>query len=1100
MDSQEEQLVQAVDIASNASTVSDAGLVSQALAYLEQLKQNTEESWNTGWAIWTARTDDRCSPKWSHAARLFGLNLVDDFLDKRYVALLVYANASVHQLPNAPEALSFLQESALSYLQSEFVLSNGENGLSFMKNKLAQTLSLLVLQTYSLSTSYSFFSVLLALCTTYAPAQQVQNGTLNAISTDLVMRVLHDLSLSLGSDVALRSVRSKERLQRDSAVRDEIRANHAMAIADLLWKIAQDALQAMESSNGQDKSEHYLTPSNAGALAQLSMAVVGDYVSWIDISLIINVHTVPLLFQALHSQHMQLRCVTSDTLCDVLCKGMKPGDKLSMIKGLNMDDVVSSLERSTRSAPGASGEAQAEFREHLAKLLNATCTELVKIAEDASDAEMQDMAHGTLLACLQTALAFLADEYDEPTEQLLPCVHLVLGLYKKNKRQGENVGVTLSPAQTEFVVQLIALVLHKFKFDSEIDWQDSSLVGGAASGGDDDDEEDDEHLVKSLELRKQLQVTLGALAAIHEPLVLNAVQSLVFSTLAAVGQQDLPWEQAELCLYVIYCCGEILHSVRGNKVGLGPHSFVQVPQEPGKSRNVRQSIAVYQSLPPNQLGEMLERLFHSSISTHPHPVVVLQYFECIVRYSSSFLLWPDLIPEALSVFLGERGLRNPHVGMRRRINYLFYRFVRDTRTAVPSAFVPKVLEGMQEAFVINAVLPSVTNDEDPLSKATEKAGAFDSQLYLFDTAGLLIAQLGAAPETQVMLFKAITIPLSEQLQQAVQQFGQDTSNLQTVLQVHHLTLALSTLAKGFPDYDPARATIPAWIPEFKPVTEQILMALTALNQFLIVREASRGAFARIVASAGPAVLPYIPTLTNALVNQVTEAELVDLVGFFGLIIHKYKENVHGVVDDLFFVLVNRIFSFLNQGVQGTDDLVRRSDTERAYFGLINALLSAGLDRVLLSEKNQQQLQTVLQSLVYYAENGEAVTQRSAIGVLVRLVALWGRSSNDTQAGLPGFEQFMYTAMLPIVFQVPSKASFDTSDAQSQLVLSELSVLLKTMCHVRKDEFIQYLTGVYLPRVQCPPELAMELAQNILALEAKPLKRYLETFIAKSRGA
>ena len=269
---------------------------------------------------------------------------------------------------------------------------------------------------------------------------------------------------------------------------------------------------------------------------------------------------------------------------------------------------------------------------------------------------------------------------------------------------------------------------------------------------------------------------------------------------------------------------------------------------------------------------------------------------------------------------------------------------------------------MQDCFQVRAVLPAATPEEDPLQKATERASAFDSQLYLFDTAGLLIAQLGQAPGEQVMLLKAITTPLGEQLHQAVQSFGADAQNLQAVLQAHHLILALSTLAKGFPDYDASRASEPGWIAEFKELTEKILLALTALNQFLIIREAARGAFARIVASTGPAVLPYIPTLINALVNEVGEAELVDLLGFFGLIINKYKENVRGVMDDLFTVLVNRIFSFLNQGVQGTDDAVRRIDTEKAYFALISSLISAGLDGVLLSEKNQPQLETVLQSL------------------------------------------------------------------------------------------------------------------------------------------
>lgn len=1012
---------------------------------------------------------------------------------------------SVHQMGSPGEALAYLQETALAYLHSEFVAGAGEQGIVFLKNKLAQTLSLLMLQTYSLTSSYTFLSALIALSRTH-PGAEGEAQPLNAMSTDLLLRVLHDLSLSLGSDVTLRSVRTKERLQRDAVVRDEIRSHHAASIAELLWKVLEDALRAL-SELGDSSDPRTLSRATAPGLAQVAMAVVGDYVSWIDIGLVVTVHTVPVLYNALqHTQHVQLRCVTADTLCEIVAKGMKPADKLALVQALNLGEVISSLEGSTRGAKG-DDDARAEFREHLAKLANALCTELCKVAEDTAgaEAETRDAAQAMLMDALPLVLAMLLDEYDEPTEQVLPCIHQVLGLFKKSKRRAggtsEQDASGLTAAQHEFIARLITLALQKLQFDPEFEWEDSSLVGGAADPDADEAEEDEEHLVKFHELRKQLQVILGAIAALDEPLVSSTTHSLVGSTLSAGDPAQLPWERAELALYATFSCGEVLASIRGNKVGLGPHSYVRLPEGPGKARNLRQSVSVYQSLPPNTLGEILQLLFRSNIAAHAHPVVQLQYFECAVRYASCFQLWPDLIPGALSAFLGERGLRHERAGMRRRINYLFYRFVREIRTAMPSEYVPKLLEGMQDCFQVRAVLPAATPEEDPLQKATERASAFDSQLYLFDTAGLLIAQLGQAPGEQVMLLKAITTPLGEQLHQAVQSFGADAQNLQAVLQAHHLILALSTLAKGFPDYDASRASEPGWIAEFKELTEKILLALTALNQFLIIREAARGAFARIVASTGPAVLPYIPTLINALVNEVGEAELVDLLGFFGLIINKYKENVRGVMDDLFTVLVNRIFSFLNQGVQGTDDAVRRIDTEKAYFALISSLISAGLDGVLLSEKNQPQLETVLQSLVYYAANAEPASERAAVNVLTRLVGLWGRApGGGAPAVLPGFEQFMYTAMLPLVFQVPSKPEFDTSDAQSQMVFSELCGLLKTMQQARGDEFIQYLTTVYLPGVQCPEELALELAQNVQALDAKQLKRYLQGFIAKSCGA
>ena len=198
-------------------------------------------------------------------------------------------------MANPGETLAFLQESTLAYLQTEFVAGNGEQGVVFMKNKLAQTLSLLVLQTYSLTNSYSFLMALLTLCTT----TEAQDGSLNALTTDLVLRLLHDLSLSLGSDVTLRSVRSKERLQRDAVVRDEIRAHHAANIAELLWKVIRDALSALTSEAPvANPSPHSLYGGAAGSLAQVAMAVVGDFATWIDIGLVINMDTVPILFNA----------------------------------------------------------------------------------------------------------------------------------------------------------------------------------------------------------------------------------------------------------------------------------------------------------------------------------------------------------------------------------------------------------------------------------------------------------------------------------------------------------------------------------------------------------------------------------------------------------------------------------------------------------------------------------------------------------------------------------------------------------------------------------------------------------------------------------
>ena len=163
-----------------------------------------------------------------------------------------------------------------------------------------------------------------------------------------------------------------------------------------------DALTALRAAT-DDESPRHLSARTAGALGQVAMAVIGDYASWIDIGLIVSLDTVQLLYGALDSPYAPLRYATADTLCEIVSKGMKPADKLSLVSGLSLDAALVPLEASSRSAD------ETELREHLAKLVNALCTELCKIAEDTAGAtdETRDAAQHLLLTYLPLALSLI---------------------------------------------------------------------------------------------------------------------------------------------------------------------------------------------------------------------------------------------------------------------------------------------------------------------------------------------------------------------------------------------------------------------------------------------------------------------------------------------------------------------------------------------------------------------------------------------------------------------------------------------------------------------------------------------------------------------
>ena len=73
---------------------------------------------------------------------------------------------------------------------------------------------------------------------------------------------------------------------------------------------------------------------------------------------------------------------------------------------------------------------------------------------------------------------------------------------------------------------------------------------------------------------------------------------------------------------------------------------------------------------------MMESLISSQVSNYPHSVVVLCFFELVVRYEKFFLVEPQFVAQTLVAFLDQRGMRHSDPKVRSRAAYLFSRFVR----------------------------------------------------------------------------------------------------------------------------------------------------------------------------------------------------------------------------------------------------------------------------------------------------------------------------------------------------------------------------------------------------------------------------------------
>lgn len=518
----------------------------------------------------------------------------------------------------------------------------------------------------------------------------------------------------------------------------------------------------------------------------------------------------------------------------------------------------------------------------------------------------------------------------------------------------------------------------------------------------------------------------------------------------------------------------------------------------------------YTAFPLTIQGEILLRTVQSNISSYPHPSVALQFFECTSRYAEFFKMRSDLIQPTLGSLLDSRGIHSPQLAVQERAFYLFHKFIRDLRGSLDNALVPSILESMsvspssdpdfeslalttllvilafsrQDLLAIKPVIPDRESpEEDLLLKASTMSSPFDSQLYLFETVGILIWSFSDSPDQQRSLLEVACNPLLAQIASNLQLPISSADDILPILTIHHAMMAIGNIAKGFPEPTDNALALPSppWVAVFKQSTEAILAVLDRLNTSKAIREAARFAFARIVATASTRVLEYVALFVKGIVAHFDPSELVEFLGFLGLVLHKLKVrlskcctsgSIRGltpcpltrfafqgdlldVLDGLVLPIIQKVFQILAEPVTGTDDELAHTNLRAAYLSFIASIMGARLDAVFLSPTNKPELENILNNVSSFAtQYGDPICQKLAFSILARAVVAWAFNPAAVRIALagplalgtgpeakilpttqviPGFEAYAYERLLPLCFEVPSNAAFRPKDGQSQLV-------------------------------------------------------------------
>ena len=494
------QIISAVQLAWDPT--SDQGLKRQAFEYVNQLRQEPS-AWQPCLSIFTQ------IPKQAEVVRVFCLEIVNNAVQAGVVD---------------QQGLKIVKEQLMSYLQRSYGSPEGttQSDAPLIENKIAQTITYLFAAFYGNGWDTCFDDLL-------ALTKNAQTGARdNAAGTTFYLRVINSIHDEIG-DILLS--RSRAEQERANALKDLIRERDVRKIA-ISW---QEIL-------GQWRT-------NPNIIAELCLKAVGKWVSWIDISLIVNQPMLVLLFQQLEraqatdASDEQQKALDSaiDVFTETVGKKMPTTDKVNLMEFLNLETIVAQLIACPPLSERRFGPTyDTDLAETVAKLVNTSVIEIVKVLEtEHLTLDVTHKAENMLRAFLPHLLRFFSDEYDEVCSTVINAMNDVLAFLRKTT-QGE----AGNPQRAVMLLPILKAIFGKMRYDETSSWGD-------------DDEQTDE--AEFQDLRKRLGALQQAIAAADEQLYMDAVAGLVDDTFNKLGDQSvqLNWRDLDLALYEMYLFGDL---------------------------------------------------------------------------------------------------------------------------------------------------------------------------------------------------------------------------------------------------------------------------------------------------------------------------------------------------------------------------------------------------------------------------------------------------------------------------------------------------------------------------------------------------------------
>lgn len=434
----------------------------------------------------------------------------------RLVSIEVVNNAIVN-LRLDDQSLQFIKDKLLSYCRRVYGTSStqGQMDPASLQNKLSQTVTSLFVHCYKQSWT-SFLDDFIAL--TYSANGSTRD---NAAGTAMYLRILDSIHDEI-ADVL--TTRTGAEQKRNNDLKDLVRDRDVQ-------KVAQSWQDILKQWSGKEDS-----------LVEKCLRVVGRWVNWVDISLIVNQDFLIILMQLIgrvspSRGEDRVRDAAVGCLTETIAKKMKSSDKMDMIEFLNLGDIVSQLVASPVLANSSNSEYDVDFADAVAKLINVAVFDIVKALEESADGSAaRTKADQQLLIFLPHLLRFFSDDYDEPCATVIPSLTDLLTLFRKAQPLPAQYAAMLAP--------ILNAIVTKMRYDDTTDWDDSQTETDGA---------------EFMELRKRLQVLQKIVAAVDQTLYIEVLSNVVGNTFQSLEQNgnQVNWRDIDLALHEMYLFGEL---------------------------------------------------------------------------------------------------------------------------------------------------------------------------------------------------------------------------------------------------------------------------------------------------------------------------------------------------------------------------------------------------------------------------------------------------------------------------------------------------------------------------------------------------------------